>query len=335
VTSNLPKLSTESFSASPGIHDALWMQLEVLPASMPQQVYTHQPSLRFGPHDNLSISSHLSICTDSSQLSAEFCGYRTTADLPQLPRGSTAVPHNDSSVPSKFGNALLNGTIYEDLEQLSGADAPVPSHDMQTDPHAAHCDNTAPNTTTSVRHIAPPRRLLHALAGLTGTCPVGDVLQKLTGSQVVEAIKAGKAYISRNTPINEQYAASTANTGYDIETSSKKALENSMLVSEIPTYAIQVGGGWIINAPFPADLVEPPFIRHKGGGRWCPPEGLIYAASEKGMRLKNFSLEGAFSPIYSQAAPGQADVRLIGSTPVTACELVTVSCRRDLDFMVR
>jgi hypothetical protein len=335
VTSNLPESSNESFAATPGTHDAREMQLEAYLVSMPQQVYTHQPSLRFGPHDNLSMSSHLSMRTDSSQLSAEFCGYRTTADLPQLPHGSAAVLHNDSPVPSKFSDALLNETIYWDLEQLSGADAPVPSHDLQTDPHAAHGDNTAPNTTTSVHHITPPRRLLHALASLTGTRPVGDILQKLTGGQVVEAIKAGKAYISRNTPINEQYAASAANTGYDIETLSKKAMENSMLVSETPTYAIQIGGGWTINALFPADLVEPPFIRHKGGGRWCPPEGLLYAASEKGMRLKNFSLEGAFSPIYSQAAPGQADVRLIGSTPVTACELVTVSCRRDLDFMVR
>jgi hypothetical protein len=91
------------------------------------------------------------------------------------------------------------------------------------------------------------------------------------------------------------------------------------------TYPVDVGDGWTI-ALVPSNISELPFVRKKGCGQWYPSEGLLHVKLEQGMGIKTFRLEGPFSPMHRQAAPEQADVRLLGSTPVTACELVTVSC---------
>jgi hypothetical protein len=84
---------------------------------------------------------------------------------------------------------------------------------------------------------------------------------------VVEAIMAGTAMPSRNTPPDEQYALKPIEEGYYMNRLNNREVSNSQLVSGTLKYPGDVGHGGTINALVSSEIAEPMFNQTEGCGQ--------------------------------------------------------------------
>ncbi|KAH3905970.1 hypothetical protein HBI56_161230 [Parastagonospora nodorum] len=203
----------------------------------------------------------------------------------------------------------------------------MPIAPIEYDRTNSHGSSTAvqPVTTFPLHPLLSSRHLMRAFEVITGRSPTDGTVCNYTQEQVVQAVGDGNAYVSRGSVLNPVQAARVNGYVFNPEDRSLRRLDTPESRSGNPsiTYPVQVDREWIIHVKIPRDLVERPFMRRKGGGAWFPPEGLLYMAVEHvGLHMDHFDVNGSTSPIYSQAAPGQVDIRLLGALNLTAYELV-------------
>jgi hypothetical protein len=186
--------------------------------------------------------------------------------------------------------------------------AAIPSHSNQV-------------TTSSHHPHMTSIHLMRTFEVITGKRATDDTVCNYTQEQVVQVLIDRDAYFSRGGVPDPNQVARVNGYVFNAENRSLRRLDTpeSRHGHRLTTYPAQVDKEWIIHVQIHRDLVERPFERRKGGGAWFPPEGLLYmAVGDVGLHMDHFDVNVSTSPIHSQAAPGQVDIRLLGALQITA-----------------
>jgi hypothetical protein len=148
----------------------------------------------------------------------------------------------------------------------------------------------------------------------------------LTGADIVRSVRDGLAFVSRDGPLNETDAAFAEANGMDLVRINSLAMGAREMRRVVYSHPMKLtDDGWSLDTIVQPPAPDGPFSRTAGPEGWCPPEGLVRIASETGVDMTGYSVGGKKHRVFSECAPRQVDLRLMGSIEVSAVEFTVVS----------
>jgi hypothetical protein len=171
------------------------------------------------------------------------------------------------------------------------------------------------------------RDLVRACGVISGTPAIGNKVSGFTAEDLVAAVKSGQGCLFCDSPLSEAYESAAEKEGYSVDTLNFIGLSASQQQMLSSRYPLELDNGIFLDVVVPQNYGHVPFKRTRGGGNWLPPSALVHLGAKHDKVMQHFDVNGSWSPIYSQSAPSQVDIRMLGSLPVTAYELIVVGTR--------
>jgi hypothetical protein len=148
----------------------------------------------------------------------------------------------------------------------------------------------------------------------------------LTGADIVRSVRDGLAFISRDRPLHETDVSFAEANGMDPVRINSLAMGAREMRRMVYSHLLSLtDDGWSLDTIVQPPAPDGPFSRTAGPEGWYPPEGLVRIASEIGVDMTGYSVNGKKHRVFSECAPRQVDLRLLGSIEVSAVELAVVS----------